>query len=82
MSKETFRDRHPIGGVPLRKGDQGFVDIHNKYYLGLRGDKIVMPLPPAGLMSKEEALVLAAWLVMLADDDDQFKKILAMVRES
>ncbi len=39
----------------------------NKWLVGVQGDQIVMGLPMrAARMSKEDALLLAAWLVALA----------------
>ena len=45
------------------------VDTVNKYAVGASGDALVMLRPPmAGeRISKADALVLAAWLVALAD---------------
>ncbi|MCK4340263.1 MAG: hypothetical protein KAY37_00895 [Phycisphaerae bacterium] len=43
---------------------------------------IVLGRPPIGLINKADALLLAAYLVTLADDDEQFQSVLAAVREA
>jgi hypothetical protein len=44
------------------------IETFNRYFVGLRGDdSIVIGRPPAGSITKEHALTLAAWLVALAD---------------
>jgi hypothetical protein len=46
------------------------VETLNKWLVGLQGDMIVVGLPMnASRMSKEDALLLAAWLVALASND-------------
>lgn len=49
------------------------MDTANKFLVGVRGDKIAMLDPPRGEMSKDDALLLAAWLVTLADDEKPYK---------
>lgn len=57
------------------------MDTFNKHYVGVQGDNIVIMLPPPGPISKPEALMLAAWIVTLADDDETgFQKALEAVR--
>ena len=54
----------------------------NKWLVGVQGDKIVVGLPMrAARMSKEDALLLAAWLVTLASTDpaEDFEPILNAV---
>ena len=54
-------------------------DVRNDQFVSVRGDHIVV-LRRKSMMSKREALVLAAWLVALADDNDQFPAILEAVK--
>lgn len=56
----------------------------NKFLVGVRGDKVVViNFPPiAEGLSKSDALLLAAWLVALADDDDKFPALLDRVQSS
>lgn len=54
------------------------IDIGNYQAVGARGDQIVVILPKR-TMTKEEALVHAAWLVAMADDNEEFEKILSKV---
>jgi len=52
------------------------IDVFNKFMVGGRGEAIVIMNPPRGEISKADALLLAAWLVALANDgEDQFAKI-------
>lgn len=57
----------------------------NKYLVGVQGDMIVLGLPmKAARMSKDDALLLAAWLVAMASDDDpvEFEPVLKAVRNT
>lgn len=57
------------------------LDTFNRWGVGVHGDKIGMLMPPRGLMTKDEALLLAAWLVTLADySGDRFQAVLDKVQ--
>jgi hypothetical protein len=56
------------------------IDTFNKHMVGVQGGNIVVLMPPHGPMTKQEAMVFAAWLVTLADHDEQFPKVLAAVQ--
>jgi len=58
------------------------IDITNKYGVSLIGGSILIINPPKHKISKEEALVLAAWLVALANDTDTFGLIIEQVENS
>lgn len=45
------------------------VDTTNKFMVGVQEDSIVIMMPPPGRISKRDALVFAAWIATLADDD-------------
>jgi DeoR/GlpR family transcriptional regulator of sugar metabolism len=50
------------------------MDTLNKFGVGVSGlglESIVVLLNPARVMSKQDALNLAAWLVVLADEADE-----------
>ncbi len=47
------------------------MDTENKFMVASQGGQIVM-LAPVTRMSKADALNLAAWLVVLADERDEF----------
>lgn len=58
------------------------IDTANHYLVGRRGDQLVVLLPVVGEISKDHALVMAAWLVALADDSEgyaQFHRVLDAV---
>lgn len=53
----------------------------NLFFVGATSDQVVISrLPAAPVLSKPEALNLAAWLVATADDDDEFAALLERVR--
>jgi len=43
------------------------IDTTNDHLVGMRGDQVVIVLPPMAPMGHDEALRLAAWLVAVAD---------------
>lgn len=55
--------------------------MENKFLVGVAGDAIVV-LRPSSQMTKAEALLHAAWLVALADDNNEFSKILEAVQNT
>ncbi len=56
-------------------------DCTNYQAVGMNSDEIVILMPRAR-MTKEEALIHAAWLVSIADDKNEFSEILKQVRSS
>ena len=55
------------------------MELMNKFLVGVRGDYITVGLPArVGVMTKEDALLLAAYLVSLAarDPEKDFQPIL------
>jgi hypothetical protein len=60
--------------------DSEEIDVRNCQLVTTNGDKIVVVWPNA-TMDYHQALVHAAWLVALVDDDERFHKILAAVRD-
>ena len=59
------------------------MDASNIFCVGAQGDQILVLNPPRRPMSKEEALMFAAWLVVLTfASDDEFKKYLDAVRST
>lgn len=55
------------------------MEISNHHLVGVQGGGIVIMVPPCKL-TKDEALLFAAWLVTLADADNKFKDVLAAVQ--
>lgn len=52
----------------------------NKFGVGLRGEEVVVLLPPRGGISKDDAVNLAAWLVALANPGRaRFEKVFEKV---
>jgi hypothetical protein len=56
--------------------------LPNSQFVGRNGYGQVSILMPRTLMSRREALAFAAWLVSVADDNDEFPAYLAAVRSS
>lgn len=54
----------------------------NKQLVGRDGYGRVVVTLPSVVMTRQEALAHAAWLVALADDDDEFAAYLAAVRSA
>lgn len=54
-------------------------DVENKYLVGRQHGVIFIGLPVQTL-TRDDALVLAAWLVAVADDEEDFPTVLDMVR--
>ncbi len=57
------------------------IDVTNYQMVSMQGDTIVV-LRASPKMTKREALVHAAWLVTLADDENEFQKILGAVQNT
>lgn len=55
-------------------------DLSNAQMVGRNGYGEISMILPRIRMTRDEALVHAAWLVLLADDDDEFAGILEAVR--
>jgi hypothetical protein len=92
---ETLR-QFQVVGIPYQAPPQGPIpaqailnsnrwrddmDTFNKHMVGVQGERIVIMMPPTGPISKREALMLAAWIVTLADDNADFTSFLAAVQE-
>lgn len=43
------------------------MDATNKFLVASQGDKLLMMNPPRGSFSHDDAVMLAAWLVAMAD---------------
>jgi hypothetical protein len=57
-------------------------NVVNEFLVGVLGDDIVTMRPVPQRLTKEQALQLAAMLVALADDKNEFAKILEEVLSS
>jgi hypothetical protein len=57
------------------------IDTTNDSLVGILGDGIVIAKMRPRL-TKAEALRLAAWIVAIADDDDEFPKLLQAVQNT
>lgn len=51
------------------------MNTFNKFMVSVGQNEIVFLRPVPQKISKEDALLLAAWLVALADDDNQFDNV-------
>jgi hypothetical protein len=57
------------------------MDTQNKFMVGVQGEQIIILRPPTSPISKRDALLFAAWIVTLADDNADFTSFLASVQE-
>lgn len=58
------------------------MDTENKFMVSVTGGGVLVMNPPRGVISKEDALMFAAWLVALADhshDHEAFEAALTDV---
>ena len=60
------------------------IDTFNKFLVGAQSNGIVIGAPPmiGAALDRNDALILAAWLVALADRDGKFQKVLAAVQNT
>lgn len=57
------------------------MDTTNKYMVSALGDRLLILNPPKNTISKDDALLLAAWLVVLADPaEEEFEAVLFAVQ--
>jgi hypothetical protein len=59
----------------------GPIDTTNLFWVGVKGEAIVV-MRPRQHMTKAEALNLAAYLVVLADENDEFPALLEAVKNT
>ena len=59
------------------------VETMNRHLVSLHGDRVAIMMPPRGPISRDEALVLAAWLVVCAEcggsTREDFQRVLTAV---
>lgn len=59
------------------------IDITNKFCVGVIGTRVSILMPPTGGLIKQDALLLAAYLVSLSNASEaEFKEVLDAVNES
>jgi len=58
------------------------IDAANLQYVGRNGRGEISVAMPRARMTRQQALAHAAWLVAVADDDDEFAAYLAAVRST
>lgn len=59
------------------------IDTTNKFMVGIQGGNVTILFPPSGPITKDEALVFAAWVVTLAGaTNEQFEAVLDEVQSS
>ena len=57
------------------------INTFNKFLVGVRGDEIAVTLPIPRFVSKDDALLLAAYLVTFADPGrERFDRVLEAVQ--
>ncbi len=68
--------------MPIDESLATVIDVPNDQFVGMAGDHVIV-MRPKQRMTKREALVHAAWLVALAEDEPgEFARILEAVRNT
>jgi predicted phage-related endonuclease len=70
--------------IPQAAGAAAEINTMNKFFVAVRGDDtlVIAKLRPDYLLTRANALNLAAWLVALADHDDEFPALLRAVQNT
>lgn len=76
---EPYRQCQLAGQLPAASDP---IDTTNSQMVGRDGTGTICILLPDIAMTRDQALRHAAWLVAIADDNDEFPAILAAVRRS
>lgn len=63
-------------------GAKEIIDTFNKFGVGVMADRIVFLWPVPGQLERADALLLAAFLVSLAEQDNEFQEILKAVQNA
>lgn len=56
------------------------IDTFNKFFVGAHGDSLVFLKPIPTRLSHDDALLLAAFLVSMVGDDEQWERVLKAVQ--
>lgn len=62
--------------------EQPAIDTTNKFLAGVRGDRVVFLRPVPQHLTRADALLLAAYLVSLVGDDDEWQRVLTAVQNT
>jgi hypothetical protein len=57
------------------------IETFNKFFVGAGSNGIVLLQPIPRMLSNDDALLLAAWLVAIADDGKKFDRVRAAVTD-
>ncbi len=69
--------------VTVKDNEGELMDVSNSQIVGAAGDGTVTVTWPRARMTRQEALVHAAWLVMVADPlGDEFADVMAQVQSA
>ncbi len=69
----------PPSAAAFTRGEP--IDPTNAFLVGAKGDHIIITFPP-GRLTRSQALTHAAWLVAIADTDNEFPDYLKAVRST
>lgn len=73
----------PGGATPQPAKQKAPIDTSNEFMIGASADTIVLHAPIPHVLSRDQAIRLAAWLAVLADPQgEQFNRTLQAIRES
>lgn len=59
------------------------IDSSNQFFVCVKGDELIIARLPAGRLTKEQALNLAAWLKVLADPGgEKFQELVERIENT
>jgi hypothetical protein len=58
------------------------MDTFNKFFVGVTGGKVTIVNPPRGDITREDALMLAAWLVVMAGKTGEIAAAIEAVEQT
>jgi hypothetical protein len=64
----------------IPRDENGDICTDNDLLVGRRGDELAIPMLGITAIDRQSALRFAAWVVALADDDNDFPEVLEAVR--
>lgn len=58
------------------------IETFNRFFVGLAGDRICFLRQIPSVISKDDALLLAAYLVSMVGDDERWQQVLTAVQNA
>lgn len=68
--------------MDIPRDENGNIYTDNDFLVGRKGGELVIPILGIQTIDRHSAMRFAAWIVAIADDDDQFGEVLEAVRNT